>query len=76
LLCCPDVGILETGPVFVEMRSGDVFGRNGGPRPSQDKDTLDVSHAGSGPCRNMCIGAYGGDGGARDPGSCVDVRLV
>lgn len=31
--------------VFVELRSGDVFGRNGGPRPSQDKDTLDVSQA-------------------------------
>ena len=31
--------------VFLELRSGDVFGRNGGPRPSQDKDTLDVSQA-------------------------------
>jgi hypothetical protein len=31
--------------VFVELRSGSVFGRNGGPRPSQDKDTLDVSQA-------------------------------
>ena len=31
--------------VFVELRSGDVSGRNGGPRPSQDKDTLDVSQA-------------------------------
>jgi hypothetical protein len=31
--------------VFVEFRSGDVFGRKGGPRPSQDKDTLDVSQA-------------------------------
>lgn len=30
---------------FVEMRSGLVGGRNGGPRPSQDKDTLDVSQA-------------------------------
>jgi hypothetical protein len=31
--------------IFVEWRSGDVFGRNGGPRPSQDKDVLDVSQA-------------------------------
>jgi hypothetical protein len=31
--------------VFVELRSGDVFGRNGGPRPSQDKDVFDVSQA-------------------------------
>lgn len=31
--------------VFVEVRSGLEGGRNGGPRPSQDKDTLDVSQA-------------------------------
>jgi hypothetical protein len=31
--------------VFVEFRSADVFGRNGGPRPSVDKDTFDVSQA-------------------------------
>jgi len=31
--------------VFVELQSGDVFGRKGGPRPSQNKDTLDVSQA-------------------------------
>ena len=31
--------------IFVELRSGSVLGRNGGPRPSQDKDTLDVSQA-------------------------------
>jgi len=31
--------------LLVELQSGDVFGRNGGPRPSQDKDTSDVSQA-------------------------------
>jgi hypothetical protein len=31
--------------VFLELRSGDMYGRNGGPRPSQDKDTFDVSSA-------------------------------
>jgi alginate export protein len=31
--------------VFVQLQSGTVFGRNGGPRPSQDQDTLDVSQA-------------------------------
>jgi hypothetical protein len=29
----------------VEFRSGSIFGRNGGPRPSQDKDTFDISQA-------------------------------
>lgn len=31
--------------LFFEVRSGMEGGRNGGPRPSQDKDTLDVSQA-------------------------------
>ncbi len=31
--------------VFFEVRSGLVDGRNGGPRPSQDKDSIDVSQA-------------------------------
>jgi hypothetical protein len=40
-----DVHLGNRTRVFVELRSGDVFGRNGGPRPSQDKDTVDVSQA-------------------------------
>ena len=40
-----DLHLGDRTRVFVELRSGDVFGRNGGPRPSQDKDTLDVSQA-------------------------------
>jgi hypothetical protein len=40
-----DFHLGDRSRVFVELRSGDVYGRNGGPRPSQDKDTLDVSQA-------------------------------
>jgi hypothetical protein len=40
-----DLHLGDRTRVFVELRSGDIFGRNGGPRPSQDKDTLDVSQA-------------------------------
>jgi hypothetical protein len=40
-----DLHLGDRTRVFVELQSGDVFGRNGGLRPSQDKDTLDVSQA-------------------------------
>jgi hypothetical protein len=40
-----DLHLGDRARVFLELRSGDVFGRNGGPRPSQDNDTLDVSQA-------------------------------
>ncbi|MCI0537780.1 MAG: alginate export family protein [Verrucomicrobiales bacterium] len=33
----------ETARVFFELKSGLVFSRNGGPRPSIDKDNLEVS---------------------------------
>ena len=37
-----DLHLGDRTRVFVELQSGDVFGRNGGPRPSQDKDTLEA----------------------------------
>jgi hypothetical protein len=40
-----DVHFGDQARVFVELRSGAVFWRNGGPRPSQDQDLLDVSQA-------------------------------
>lgn len=40
-----DFHLGDRARVFVELQSGDVFGRNGGPRPSKDKDTLDFSQA-------------------------------
>lgn len=38
-----DLHLGERARVFFELQSGIVLGRNGGPRPSQDKDELDVS---------------------------------
>jgi hypothetical protein len=45
IMASTDLHLGDRSRVFVELRSGDVFGRNGGPRPSQDKDTFDVSQA-------------------------------
>jgi Alginate export len=45
IMASTDWHLGDRARVFVELRSGDVFGRNGGPRPSQDKDVLDVSQA-------------------------------
>lgn len=40
-----DVHFGDRTRVFVQLQSSMVFGRNGGPRPSQNQDTLDVSQA-------------------------------
>jgi hypothetical protein len=40
-----DVHFGDRTRVFVQLQSGMVFGRNGGPRPSQDQDTLDFCQA-------------------------------
>ena len=45
LMGSADLHFGDRARVFVELRSGAVFWRNGGPRPSQDQDLLDVSQA-------------------------------
>ena len=45
IMASADVHLGERAHVFVELRSGSVAGRNGGPRASQDKDVADVSQA-------------------------------
>lgn len=43
LMFSADVHWGRQARVFFELRSGESYGREGGPRPSQDQDTLDIS---------------------------------